>query len=167
LASSLFGIFYVGWMGAHFTLLQSTPVIGPGLVTILMLAVAVTDAFAYLGGRAFGRTKLAPLISPNKTREGAVSGFLFTLLAMLILWTLRKQGYGDALPDWSLPRYIGTGAVLSVVGQIGDLAESCLKRSAGVKDSGSIFPGHGGVLDRCDGMLFAAPVLYYMIASPF
>lgn len=167
LASSLFGIFYVGWLGAHFTLLQSEPRFGPGLVTILLLAVSVTDAFAYLGGRAFGRTKLAPLVSPNKTREGAVSGLLFAIIAMLILWMIRRQGWGSALPDWSLARYLGTGALLSVVGQIGDLAESCLKRSAGVKDSGNILPGHGGVLDRCDGMLFAAPVLYYMIASPF
>jgi len=105
--------------------------------------------------------KMAPVLSPNKTWEGAVAGFLAALLGMAAACLLSR--WFNALPQWTLAHYLGIGAVLSVVSQVGDLAESSLKRAAGVKDSGSLFPGHGGVLDRCDGFLFATPALYYML----
>jgi len=165
LAGSAFGIIYVGWFAAHMILLHQLPVAGPGLVTILLVAVAVTDAFAYLGGSAFGRHKLAPRVSPAKTWEGAAAGVLVTLCAMAVVYAISRRTGG--WPDWTLARYVGVGALLSVVAQIGDLAESSMKRSAGVKDSGTLFPGHGGVLDRCDGFLFAAPALYYVAANLF
>ena len=167
LASSLFGIFYVGWLGSHITRLRCVPELGPGLVTILLVAVSLSDSAAYVFGSLFGKHKLAPKVSPGKTWEGAVAGFAATLAGMAIVWRLQIRFGWVALPDWSLVRYLAVGAVLSVTGQIGDLMESCLKRDAGVKDSGAFFPGHGGVLDRCDGFLFAAPIMYYMAVPLF
>ena len=167
LSTSVFGVFYVGWLAAHITLLHGIPVIGPGLVTLVIFAVALTDGGAYLVGSTLGRHKMAPKVSPNKTWEGAAGGFVFALATMAIFYALSVRFNGGALPPWTLARYLYTGAILSIVSQIGDLAESCLKRSAGVKDSGLLFPGHGGALDRCDGYLFAAPVLYYMVTPLF
>lgn len=162
LASSVFGLFYVGWFGAHGLLLLRTEHVGAGLVTILLMVVMVTDSVAFAVGRTLGRTKMAPKVSPNKTWEGAIAGFAAAVAGMAVLYVARHAMPQAGLPEWSLSAYLGTGGVLSIVSQIGDLTESCLKRDAGVKDSGSFFPGHGGVLDRCDGFLFATPVLYYI-----
>jgi len=164
LASSVFGVFYVGWFAAHVTLLHGIAGAGPGLVTVLFVAVFLTDSIAYAAGSAFGRHKLAPKVSPKKTWEGAVAGFAAAVVGMIVLYWARDRWNLQALPAWTLARYVHVGATLSIVGQIGDLAESCLKRDAGVKDSGILFPGHGGVLDRCDGMLLAGPALYYFVA---
>jgi phosphatidate cytidylyltransferase len=120
----------------------------------VVLAIWIGDSVALLAGRAFGRQKLAPLISPNKSKEGAVAG----LLASMAVGAGSFQGFG--LGDWRLGLIVG--AVISLAGQIGDLAESFLKRQAGVKDSGSIVPGHGGILDRIDALLFAFPVGFVM-----
>jgi phosphatidate cytidylyltransferase len=167
LASSVFGVFYVGWFGAHVTLLHSNPLAGAGWVTVLVLSVMITDSAAYLVGSLAGRHKMAPSISPKKTWEGALGGVAGGLGCMAALYYLHS-GWGERLlPDWSLTRYLCVGVVLTLSGQIGDLVESALKRDAGVKDSGSVFPGHGGVLDRCDSVLFAAPVLYYVVTPPF
>jgi len=118
----------------------------------VILAIWVSDSAALLAGRALGKQKLAPLISPNKSQEGAVAG----LLASMAVGAGSFQAFG--LGNW----WIGliAGAFVSFAGQIGDLAESLLKRQAGVKDSGSLVPGHGGVLDRIDALLFAFPVGY-------
>lgn len=167
LAGTIFGILYVGWFGAHLILLHGIPDTGPGLVFLLFAVVVLTDSAAYFVGRAFGRHKLAPKVSPGKTWEGAAAGFLFAVASALAVWWLRERYQFAALPDWNWPRYLYAGAVLSIAAQVGDLAESCLKRDAGVKDSGAFFPGHGGVLDRCDGFLFAAPFLYYMAVPLF
>ncbi len=164
LSSTVFGLFYVGWFGAHILLLHSEPVTGPGLVTILFTAVILTDSGAYFVGSLIGKHKLAPKVSPGKTWEGAVGGFLFAMLGMVVLYVLREKYQWAALPDWDAWRYAHAGLILSITGQIGDLAESVLKRDAGVKDSGNLFPGHGGVLDRCDAMLFAAPAFYYIVS---
>jgi phosphatidate cytidylyltransferase len=120
----------------------------------VVLAVWIGDSVALLAGRALGERKLAPKISPNKSREGAAAG----LLASVAVAAVSFQAFG--LGNW----WIGliAGAVISVAGQIGDLAESLLKRQAGVKDSGSMVPGHGGVLDRIDALLFAFPVGFLM-----
>lgn len=162
LASTVFGVFYVGWFGAHITLLRSLPERGAGLVTALFVAVTLTDTAAYAVGSAIGRHKLAPKVSPNKTWEGSVAGLVAAALGMVVLGVLRQRYGLSALPDWSLGRYVHAGVMVSLVAQLGDLTESCLKRDAGVKDSGAFFPGHGGVLDRGDGFLFASPVLYYI-----
>jgi phosphatidate cytidylyltransferase len=163
LTAAVFGLFYVGWFAGHFLLVRTAfPPTGPGLITLLLVAVVLTDSAAYFVGRAIGKHKLTP-ISPKKTWEGAAGGFVFSMIGVGLLYYLRRyDAVGQVLPAWTLWQYAVVGVVLSITAQIGDIAESMLKRDAGVKDSGAFFPGHGGVLDRCDGFLFAAPVLFYM-----
>lgn len=162
IASSVFGTVYVGWFPAHILLLHAMDGHGSGIVMMLLVTVAMTDTAAYFVGKQFGRRPLAPVVSPKKTWEGAIGGFLFAVIAMGVLHALRGSMDWTALPEWSLARYLLSGAAVSVVSQVGDLIASSLKRDADVKDSGRLFPGHGGALDRCDGFLFGAPVLYYM-----
>ncbi|MDK1020633.1 MAG: phosphatidate cytidylyltransferase [Candidatus Hydrogenedentes bacterium] len=162
IASSVFGTIYAGWFPAHILLLHAMEGEGPGVVMTLLVAVALTDTAAYFVGKNFGSRPLAPVVSPKKTWEGAIGGFVFAVLGMAVLCGLRMATDWTALPDWSLPRYMLSGAGVSAVAQVGDLVASSFKRDADVKDSGGLFPGHGGALDRCDGFLFGAPVLYYM-----
>lgn len=162
IAATAFGVVYVGWFPAHLLLLHADPETGAGLVTVLLVAIALSDTAAYFVGKSLGRRPLAPIVSPKKTQEGSIGGFIGSIVGMLVLYALRENMDWSALPDWSALRYAGTGAVISIVSQIGDLVASSIKRDAGVKDAGSLFPGHGGALDRCDGFLFGAPVLYYM-----
>jgi phosphatidate cytidylyltransferase len=103
-----------------------------------------------------GRRKLAPGISPNKTIAGAVGGVLGAAGAAILMNIFH-------LVTWTLPFVIGAGLFISVLGQLGDLAESMVKRDAGVKDSGSLIPGHGGVMDRVDALLFTVPLFYYVL----
>lgn len=165
IAGDMFGLVYLGWFPAHIVLLHEVPGTGPGLVTVLIVAVALSDIGAYFVGKGFGKRKLAPIVSPNKTWEGAIGGTLSTIAGMALAYGVHLQWMSEALPAWPLWAYLAAGAALSVSGQIGDLVESSLKRDAGLKDAGTIFPGHGGVLDRFDGFLFAAPVLYYGLAA--
>ncbi len=158
----VFGLLYVAWCAMHFNLLRAVPEGGVALVLLVVLVVAANDVAAYFGGRALGRHKLAPQISPGKTIEGALTGILAAMVSAAILGDLRPLDGFTGMPDWPRWGYALAGAALAIAGILGDLAESYLKRDAGVKDSGWIFPGHGGVLDRCDGFLFAGPVLYYM-----
>ncbi len=167
IAASGFGVAYIGWAGAHVTLLHGVGQAGPSLVTMLIFAVALTDAGAYFTGSLIGKHKLAPKVSPNKTLEGSCGGFLATIVGVFVYFLLSKEFPRLSIPGWGIGQFLFTGAVLSVLSQIGDLVESILKRAAGVKDSGSLFPGHGGVLDRCDGYLFSAPVLYYIVTLLF
>ena len=129
---------------------------GPQGLFLLMLTVMVSDTAQYYTGRMFGRRLLAPAISPKKTVEGAVGGFVFgtALLAVVGQWWL---------PGVPLSLRILLGAAIVALGIAGDLFESMLKRSAGVKDSSALIPGHGGVLDRIDALLFAAPVYYIVL----
>ena len=122
---------------------------GLAWVLTVVLAIWVGDSVALFAGRAFGSRKLAPMISPNKSQEGALGG----LVASMAVGAVSFQGFG--LGDWKMG--LIAGAVIGLAGQIGDLAESVLKRQAGVKDSGSVVPGHGGILDRIDALLFAFP----------
>jgi len=126
-------------------------------VFVLMGTIWAGDAAAYYGGRAVGRHKLAVTISPNKTVEGSISG--------LIASTIAGVGLGVWLLGLSMPFLAVASLATATAGQLGDLAESALKRSAGVKDSSSLLPGHGGVLDRLDSLLFAAPVFYWFMHS--
>jgi phosphatidate cytidylyltransferase len=128
----------------------------PRIAVLLLLAViVVSDSAQYYTGRAFGRRPLAPTISPKKTIEGAIGGVVFGTLAMAL-----GGRYVFASPLWMLALL---GAAISLLGIVGDLFESLLKRSAGVKDSSNLIPGHGGVLDRIDSWLFAAPVYYVFV----
>lgn len=162
-AASIFGIIYVPWFAAHVIMLHGLGQAGPGLTLFLLATIIASDTGAYFAGRALGHTKLAPHVSPNKTWEGALGGMIGGLLAGGIVFAMDDySGLGTRFPGWSLPAYLGAAALLSPLGQLGDLVESMLKRDAGVKDAGALFPGHGGVLDRCDGFLFAAPALYYI-----
>ena len=125
--------------------------------TLLLFAIIwVGDAAAYYVGRALGQHLLAPKVSPKKTVEGAVAGMIGSLAVgtLAAVWVFHEP--------WM--RLVGISAVTGVAGQLGDLAESVLKRSAGVKDSSSILPGHGGILDRLDSLLFAAPVFYWLLS---
>ncbi len=124
-----------------------------GLIIISMLAsIWLCDSAAYYGGKKFGRRKLFPRISPNKTWEGAIFGFIFAVIAMVIA----KFLFLDFL-NWSA--IIAFGVIIGIGGQIGDLVESLFKRDAGVKDSSALIPGHGGIFDRFDSLLFTAPII--------
>ena len=128
--------------------------VGMAWVLAVVLSTWAADSAAYLVGRAFGRHKLAPAVSPGKTVEGALGGLLAATLVSAAVF-----GVSGALPAWA-GGLVGAG--LGVCGQLGDLSESFLKRQAGVKDSGNLIPGHGGMLDRVDALLFAFPVALLM-----
>ncbi len=130
-----------------------------GLLYFLLLLVIVfaSDIFAYVGGRLFGKTPFMPAISPNKTVEGSISGTLFSGLTAILFASMTHLLSGP-LVLWFL-----AALLISFVSQTGDLFQSLLKRSAGVKDSGKFMPGHGGVLDRLDGVYFAAPVFWFLM----
>lgn len=155
-ALTLLAAVYLGALGGTMAGLRTLAPLdeGPWRVTLLLATVMVADSAAYFAGSAFGRRKLAPRISPAKTWEGAAGAVLGGIAAALVV---RRLG----LPRLPLVDAVVLGAAVAAAGTAGDLFESLLKRWAGVKDSGRLFPGHGGMLDRLDSLLFAAPVLYY------
>ena len=155
LAFTLLGMFYVGWLFSYVLLLRMLSH-GPDYVFYLFGVVWLGDAAALIFGRLFGRHKLAPRLSPGKTIEGAVGGFLGSLCGATL-------GGRWLLGQFTLTQCLAAGCLLAVLGQLGDLGESLLKRSSGVKDSGGLIPGHGGILDKIDGILFGAPALYYYV----
>ena len=163
MSTSVFGLVYVGYLGSFFIRLHNYGAIGPALVTILIVTIGCSDTGAYLIGKAVGKHKLAPRISPKKTVEGSVAALLCGAGAGAILYGLQHEMEWSSYPKWPLGIYMVVGLYLSVVGQFGDLTESLMKRNSGIKDSGSIFPGHGGALDRCDAFLFGAPALSILI----
>ena len=126
---------------------------GGWTIVSLFASIWLCDSAAYFAGRSFGKRKLFERVSPNKTWEGAIAGFL---AAVVVFWLAREL----VIPYLSLTNAIVCGLIVGVFGQMGDLVESLLKRDAGVKDSSSLIPGHGGVLDRFDSLLFAAPLLF-------
>jgi phosphatidate cytidylyltransferase len=137
----------------------------PGALVLLfpLLMTWASDTFAYFGGRAFGRRKLIPAVSPAKTVEGAVSGVIGTVIVAAV-YAHFVLGSELGLPFGALSG-AAIGLVVSPVAQAGDLAESLLKREAGVKDSGALLPGHGGVLDRFDSLFFTIPVTYWLMTA--
>jgi phosphatidate cytidylyltransferase len=155
-ALTLLGALYLGGLGGAIGALLLLPPepLGPWRVVLLLAIVMASDTFAFFVGHAVGRHRLAPALSPGKTVEGALGG-----IAGGVLGALAVRGWGPL----ELPLADATmlGAIVAGLGIVGDLDESLLKRWAGVKDSGSLFPGHGGALDRLDGLLFGAPILYY------
>jgi phosphatidate cytidylyltransferase len=153
-ANTLLAVMYVGWLLGFGILLHHTSPLGDELVLFVVGVTWVGETAAYVVGSTLGRHKLAPTISPRKTVEGAIAQVVASI------------GTGAALGAWLLPACgsvmaIGAGALLGVIGQFGDLAESAIKRSAGTKDTGRLIPGHGGVLDRIDSLLFNLPAFYY------
>lgn len=166
-SASVFGLIYTGWS------LTTLPLIagqgnGPSLLLFLFLAVWSGDVAALYVGRSFGTHKLTR-ISPNKTWEGAIASVVGSVLVTVVLLyvaaLLSRRGLDWLSYRGPIDRTIALAVLLNVAAQIGDLEESALKRGAGVKDSGTLLPGHGGVLDRVDALLLAAPVLWYALLA--
>jgi len=157
ISTTVMGAFWIGGGLAFLLLLRNLPAHGRLALYTVLLAVWAGDTLAYLGGRLLGRHKMAPRTSPGKTWEGFVFGTAATVFVSFV--ALYKQHF------LSIPESIVLGVVLAVVGPLGDLFESLLKRDAGVKDSGRLLGGHGGMLDRLDAFFFAAPAAYFAILA--
>lgn len=182
ISGTFFGVFYVGWLLAHTVVLRGfhgvvaakwgpvaaagwSPDAGIFLVLFAAAVVVGCDAGAYFTGRAYGRRKLAPAISPSKTVEGALGGIAAGVLGGAVcklsfdlLWPGMTRGF-----DWI--SVVVFGVVVAIAGTLGDLVESLLKRDAKTKDTGALLPGMGGVLDRIDSALLGIPVLYYLLLA--
>ncbi|MBI2759890.1 MAG: CDP-archaeol synthase, partial [Chloroflexi bacterium] len=149
------GVLYVGLLGSYLVAVRQAAD-GRAWLLLMLFTTFASDTGAFFAGRAIGGRKLAPRVSPGKTLSGAVGGLITAALVCALLGTLLDLKPGVAV-------LAGLGVLLSVAAQAGDLAESLLKRSLGVKDMSRLFPGHGGLLDRLDSVLFAAPVVYWMM----
>jgi phosphatidate cytidylyltransferase len=154
-AMTLFGVLYLGLTLGTLSMTRLLP-LGEWLIFFLLLVTWASDTGAYLVGTLYGRHRLAPTISPKKTVEGLVGGLIAAIIT------------GYAARWWFLPELSGLdclilATLLTITGLWGDLTESAIKRSVGMKDSGRILPGHGGMLDRLDSLLFTAPVFYYYV----
>ena len=155
-ATTLLGMVYCGWFPLHLIFLRdlSCPKYdsGLGFVVLMFTAILLTDVGCYYVGTKLGKHKLAPVISPNKTIEGSIGGMFFAILGAVVIGLfIDLSWYMSAI----------AGVICTVFAQIGDLCESMLKRDAGVKDSGSSLPGHGGFLDRTDSFILTIPIMYY------
>lgn len=153
LGLTVLGALYVGGLFPYFALLRNGPG-GVALLVLVLLLVMASDTGAYFAGSWLGRTKLAPRLSPNKTVEGAIGGLVVCVGAGFAL-------RAPLVPGWSAGRTMAFASAIGVLAQLGDLAGSAFKRSVGVKDSGWIVPGHGGLLDRTCSMVFAVALAYY------
>ena len=155
---TILGVFYIAFLGGFLIStrigFENVPGLSTDLLLLFFIVIFGSDAGAYFAGRAFGKHKLAPAISPGKTVEGLIGG----IVAAAGLAALCTFVFFPELPYiFSIPLAV----VMAVVGVLGDLAESAMKRGAGTKDAANILPGHGGLLDRLDSLLFNAPILYY------
>lgn len=171
IATTVFGVVYVGWLLVHLVFLRGLPrelamddSVGASLVLYVFLITWSCDTGAFLVGIPLGKTKLLPRVSPGKSVEGAIGGFLAAIGGALLgrWWFVRTP---EGAPLLSLDHAVALGALLGIASQLGDLVESLLKRDARVKDASSTIPGHGGVLDRFDSLLFSAPVAFYYLRS--
>jgi phosphatidate cytidylyltransferase len=150
---TLLGVCYCAWLLGHAIWLRALP--GGRALTLFALGVTwCGESAAYFVGRRFGRRPLAPRVSPGKTVEGGVAQLIASAGVAVV---------AARFVSLSVPEAVAVGVLLGVVGQIGDLSESFLKRSAGAKDAGRLIPGHGGLLDRLDSLLFNVPALYYWL----
>lgn len=149
----LIGLFYIGGGCIFLTMIPyKNDAFAKLLIMGIFILIWVNDSFAYIVGKTLGRTKLFPRVSPKKTVEGTVGGYIFALIAAYIMGTQEQ-----IIDPW---QWMVLASVIVVTGSLGDLVESKMKRSAGVKDSGALLPGHGGMLDRLDSLIFAAPFAY-------
>jgi phosphatidate cytidylyltransferase len=149
----LIGALWVGVLFPYFALLCNYPG-GVPIVILMLLLVVASDSGAYFAGRSLGRVKLLPRVSPNKTVEGAIGGLISSIIAAIVLRPLLAS-------QWSVGEAVTMAVAVGVLAQFGDLVGSAFKRVAGVKDSGWIFPGHGGLLDRTCSLVFAVAFTYY------
>ena len=163
LGTSLLGIFYIGLFSSCLLSIRefynyADLVYNEGgfLIIAIFASIWVCDSAAYFIGSAVGKHKLFPRVSPNKSWEGAIAGFIFAVITLVAAHAL-------LLDEISIMDAVIIGSLVGVFGQVGDLIESLLKRDAGVKDSSSIIPGHGGIFDRFDSLLFSAPIIYQYI----
>lgn len=161
---TLFGVVYLGFLMSFVSALRALGTdagqayLGLEWLCLVLAAVWLGDSGAYFVGSRFGKHKLAKYVSPGKTWEGAAGGLITSILAGVALSLVLNGFFDQDFPFWhSIP----AAALAGLFGQVGDLAESMLKRGAGVKDSGNLFPGHGGMLDRLDSLLFAFPAVYF------
>ncbi len=159
-ASTLLGVLYTGLFSASLIGIRefyvATPLSysnGGFIIITIFITLWMTDSAAYFIGSAMGKHKLFPRVSPNKSWEGAIAGFVFAIITLVVL----KMFLLDFL-NWI--DIIAFGIIIGVFGQVGDLIESLIKRDAGVKDSSNLIPGHGGIFDRFDSLLFSAPILF-------
>jgi len=155
-ATFFMGITYIGVCAAHLEFLRSLPM-GREWVLFLLVTIFSGDAGAYYVGKGLGSHKLCPKISKGKTVEGAVGGLAVNAIAALFIWFTVLRNIDPRI-------LVPLALVIGTIGQVGDLAESSVKRSVGVKDSGKILPGHGGMFDRIDALLLAAPFLYWFLS---
>jgi len=147
------GALYLGWLASRFVALRALPD-GLWWLALALISTWITDSGAYFVGRRWGRRKLAPRLSPKKTWEGGVGGWVIGVaLTPLVAWLM-------GLPPL---HGLGIGIVAATLAPFGDLAESMFKRQVGVKDSGALIPGHGGMFDRIDSLLFVVPAAYYYV----
>ncbi len=159
-AVTVFGAIYTGYALAHLVLIRSLDS-GTVLALAVVLSVWANDVFAYLVGSTIGKRRMSPHISPNKSWEGFAAGTLFTVVTWAaVYWILSASG---SEPAFSLGWHLVLGLAIAITSVVGDLAESRLKREAGVKDSGTLLPGHGGVLDRFDSLILVSIVAYYLL----
>ncbi len=168
--ATVFGAIYVGWMTSHLVVLRNvsgpteenmmtvfglTYETGAWLVMYTFLCIWICDSSAYFIGKFHGKIKIAPNLSPNKTLEGTVGALICTIIASMII------GHFLGIP---MVHTISLGVLFGILCQLGDLSESAIKRELAIKDFGSLIPGHGGVMDRIDSMIFASPAAYYYFA---
>ncbi len=152
----IIGLFYIGGGCIFLTMIPyKDDAFAKLLIMGIFILIWVNDSFAYLVGKSIGRNKLFPSVSPKKTIEGTIGGFVFTLIAAYVL--------AQYEPIIKLHEWMILASVIVITGSLGDLVESKLKRLAKVKDSGAILPGHGGMLDRLDSLIFAAPFAYLLL----
>jgi len=158
-AWAIVGALYVGWMLSYWLNLRGL-VDGRNWVFLAMLTTFANDTGAFFIGRAKGKRRLIPVISPSKTWEGAIGGLICAILAAIVITTVLNQISPFAFKYWQI---ILLGFLVGLFAQLGDLVESLLKRNMGVKESGNLLPGHGGILDRFDSLIFVGAVVYYYV----
>lgn len=176
IATTILGFIYLGWLPSHLVLLRnlvppgqveaSNPLQQAGLAYVWasLFMIWATDVFAYYAGKKFGKRLLYPQVSPKKTVEGAIGGFVASIFWAFVVVYMADNYFFPNHPFqgklWQAPIM---GALVSIASQLGDLCESLLKRDAGLKDSGNLIPGHGGMLDRGDGLIFGGAISYYWV----
>lgn len=164
---TVFSVLYIAWLFSHLILLRGISPYGESLVYLVLITTWLVDSAGYWVGRKYGKHKLAKYVSPNKSWEGTIAGLLtgipVVFLCQKITGMSFLSGLNLGLQVLEPAHCILIGLLLGIGSQFGDLAESLIKRSVGVKDSGNIFPGHGGMMDRLDSLLFNVPILYYIM----
>jgi len=155
ISTTLFGILYIAWFFSFMIKIRYLDG-GLGFLISLLLITKLGDIGAYFIGTHFGKTPFMPKISPKKTVEGSIAGLIFSIIGALISMRFLKQSYLEV---------ICIGIAIGILGQLGDLSESLMKRDCGVKDSGHLLPGMGGILDEIDSLLFTAPAFYFYLSA--